>query len=385
MQTEPFIHVDGDIYISKRIPGNIENAMVLVQNQEIGTEFYHNIVSHVLNTEELIIDDSIRTELSSASTPSFNMGFFGGNDITCIRRYCQGIFNFFQKNELNSLEKEKYCSNVFFEQILFAVFAKMNDVDVSCVRIQPVNDNGYSTQDFCNLTYFNAYPFFHILGNHKQNIDICALLKEALINMSIESYFKVISLFPEKNIRFSDKLAVSSNIDYMSVERSIADFEDFKEQFIKHSKASTEDLYYNKRSSGRYLEISNRPIKDTLKIKLKSNKNIAIYSIPMKYHPKAKQMLRDKYRLETQYPLSHIVLVATLDESGFNEIPILKEEKDVIDFFYQGAFSLGEFRRMLIQGSVILKDITKKRIIEYYRHIVSKLVHKEIIIILDIY
>ena len=66
MQTEPFIHVDGDIYISKRIPGNIENAMVLVQNQEIGTEFYHNIVSHVLNTEELIIDDSIRTELSSA-------------------------------------------------------------------------------------------------------------------------------------------------------------------------------------------------------------------------------------------------------------------------------------------------------------------------------
>ena len=49
MQTEPFIHVDGDIYVPKPLPKDVEDAPLVAQNREIGTSYYKWMMDCILS------------------------------------------------------------------------------------------------------------------------------------------------------------------------------------------------------------------------------------------------------------------------------------------------------------------------------------------------
>ena len=49
MQTTPFIHVDGDVYLPHPIPEDIINAPLIAQNREIGTAYYKRAFDKILH------------------------------------------------------------------------------------------------------------------------------------------------------------------------------------------------------------------------------------------------------------------------------------------------------------------------------------------------
>ena len=88
MQTEPFLHVDGDIYVPRPLPEEILSAPLIAQNREIGTIYYRRMMDRILSYPEILIPEYIQKALSEESIPSYNMGFFGGSDLAFIRHYC---------------------------------------------------------------------------------------------------------------------------------------------------------------------------------------------------------------------------------------------------------------------------------------------------------
>ena len=82
LQTKPFLHVDGDVYVSQPFSEEILTAPLVAQNREIGTIYYRRMMERILSHPTIVISDNIKKRLDEESIASYNMGMFGGSDIT---------------------------------------------------------------------------------------------------------------------------------------------------------------------------------------------------------------------------------------------------------------------------------------------------------------
>jgi hypothetical protein len=103
LQTEPFLHIDGDIYLPRPLPKRNLNAPLVAQNREIGTIYYRHMMDHVLRMENLELPDYVMRGLKENSIASYNMGVFGGTDITFIHKYCEEVLRFIDTNRINRI------------------------------------------------------------------------------------------------------------------------------------------------------------------------------------------------------------------------------------------------------------------------------------------
>ena len=78
LQTKPFLHVDGDVFLPAPIPEDIINAPLIAQNREIGTAYYQRMMQRVFHNPDVILPDYVHKGLNDGSLASYNMGVFGG-------------------------------------------------------------------------------------------------------------------------------------------------------------------------------------------------------------------------------------------------------------------------------------------------------------------
>ena len=85
MQKEPFLHVDGDVFLFNRIDENILNNDVVGQNIEIATDYYTEIQKEI-EEHFLFIPDLVRREFETRiPIRAINAGVLGGNDIQLFK------------------------------------------------------------------------------------------------------------------------------------------------------------------------------------------------------------------------------------------------------------------------------------------------------------
>ena len=206
MQTKPFIHVDGDVYLPHPIPEDIANAPLIAQNREIGTHYYRSMIDRLLSYPEIILPEFVKKGLAEQSVASYNMGLFGGSDLDFIQRYCKEVEDFMNINGMNNLSERvsRIDCNVFFEQILFAVFADSERREVASLLGRPIQDKGYRACDFCGLRNYLGNQFFHILGGHKNDSAICRMVENLLIEKYSEYFINIANLFKDRHVRLDD-------------------------------------------------------------------------------------------------------------------------------------------------------------------------------------
>ena len=190
LQKEPFIHVYGDVYLSHPLSNDVLSAPLVAQNKEVGTDYYQNMINRIVNNPNIKLPDCIGTSLSNNSLFSYNMGIFGGTNVSFIGNYCCQACEFINANGINDVNNEnsRIDCNVFFEQILFASLVENGNLDVSCIVNHQLIDNGYTIEEFCNLFKFNEYALFHLLGGHKRNKRVLNMLKHYVI-LNLRSLF----------------------------------------------------------------------------------------------------------------------------------------------------------------------------------------------------
>jgi len=214
-QDKPFIHVDGDVFIWKKFPDELENADLICQNFERGTEYYGEQVSTEL-PKLRNIPTFLKGELERESIPSINAGILGGNNIDFIKRYADDSLNFVHANHKSGADDHPLF-NIIFEQMLFLAKACNEDVEIKTYFDKTFNDNGYFEDEIGDfLAAPHTLTYIHTIGSMKKNRDICKSLAKTLLREYPPYFFKIVALFQKQHIFYKTKI---SKLDRSTIKR----------------------------------------------------------------------------------------------------------------------------------------------------------------------
>ena len=94
---EPFIHVDGDVFIWTKIDESLRDHELIVRNEETTTDYYGKMWRDIRHAISYMPEEMKRYDLH-IDNKAYNMGIFGGTDIDFIQRYTYKAFDFVDKN-----------------------------------------------------------------------------------------------------------------------------------------------------------------------------------------------------------------------------------------------------------------------------------------------
>ena len=318
MQTKPFIHVDGDVYLPHPIPEDIANAPLVAQNKEICTSYYRQMLKSISCTPQILFPIFIRKKMDECALSSYNMGVFGGQNLNFIKLYCQEVFQFMDENGMND-RKWAHSSlgcNVLIEQIFFGLIVENKNQNVTPLINRCIEDCGYKKSEFCDLLHFSKHNIHHILGGHKRRLETCQDLKDTLVSRYPNKYKCLASVLIPSN-----KSDIIKGTYGVSVERCIAQYEDFIQQIKrKWINLSTEEicLWDKKVANGFYSFFVTEEKKHSQVI---SNPNIEIYHIPVVWNKKATEMLNTRMGISKHHPTTSVAIIPSANTMGILEIP----------------------------------------------------------------
>lgn len=318
LQTEPFLHVDGDIYISHPFDKELFQANLVVQNEEIGTAYYRNMLDAILRIPDVWFPDYAREVLDDELLPSYNMGVFGGWDLEAVQDYCRESSDFLSRNGLN--EPDNAAShvdcNVFFEQMLFAIYARKMGKTVAKVIKQPVADTGYTRSGFCDVARFHEKKFFHILGGHKQVKRIYQRLADVLLSLYPVYYRRVMELFGQPQYIIAYRWG-SSYGRFLS------------EKTQEWQMMSCGFLMGMEKETSKGVLAFHRSGAEREKLKISLPGNFTLFSAGTE-PDEEKKYLKMRFRCEANFPLDKIAVCSSMLYPGFQEFPLIDEDECLI-------------------------------------------------------
>ncbi len=179
---EPFLHIDGDVFVFEPFDEKLMESNIITQNIETTSNYYWDMWSKIkpqLNYIPKILNN-YDTQLHNKA---YNMGIFGGNDISFIKKYTDASFNFVNKNKDSLSKINAYNFNIFFEQVLLYELSEKQNIKVNCLINEDIGDNEY--KGFGN---FEEVPkerrYLHLLGFYKKQELVCNKM-----SMYVQKYY----------------------------------------------------------------------------------------------------------------------------------------------------------------------------------------------------
>lgn len=326
LQTKSFLHVDGDVYLPKPIPEEVISAPLIAQNREIGTEYYKRMITGLLQIPSIRMTDTLGKGLCTDSLLSYNMGVFGGSDLSFIHSYCEEAMSFCNSNKGLNLNGN---FNILFEQILFAYVAEREKQRVKTVFPKTYNDNGYSAGDFCCLDKYREKSLFHLLGGHKRNRGIIDSLSDILLSLYENYYVKLVSAFPHLHQRgFSNGIVC---MPVMNTDRPIQSYIEFlngaEEDWSTLSWDELMDVE-KRRVAGRALSYSRVLPNDTV---LCQNPYLKCFDVPTTWNEEQLLIMRKRLSCEKDVPIQKVAVIPTLTPRQRKEHVLHELEGRVLD------------------------------------------------------
>ncbi|WP_108821345.1 DUF6734 family protein [Dysgonomonas sp. Marseille-P4361] len=323
-QEEPFIHVDGDVYLPNGLNKNLQYTELIAQNKESGTSYYRTFMDRILQ-RGINIKPYLRSCLERESIPSYNAGVFGGNDIEFIKKYCQEAFDFIEGNNID----KAYCQNIdgnhniLFEQILFACLAEKEGERVDTIIDRNIHDNGYTYNDFCDFYSFENSQIMHIIGGHKRNDRICELLSRTLLNKYPEYYNRIVALFPQDHIRINNS---SQNVFFYGnnlLLRSMKKYNLFlRDLSIEWKGLENKELLNMDQKLCHYLSFMNKDRNEKLSTRIKRNPHLSIYEDTKEWPQELKEFTKNRLKQNQFSNHFNIVCIPVLLNEGYKEVLI---------------------------------------------------------------
>jgi hypothetical protein len=218
LQKEPFLHVDGDVFIWKAFPEDLMKADLITQNLEQTTDYYRNMWSGI-EPNLSYIPKELDSFNSTKNGFACNMGIVGGVDLEFYTSYTEQAFRFVDKNRTDWDKISKNNFNVFFEQLLYYELAKKHTKKINYLFEDIPDDNKYiGFGDFHKVPKEKTY--LHLLGNYKRDKPTYKAMEDYVLKFYPEYYKRLLGIFNEHTF-FSD---FNYNFSTLKNQQLIADF-----------------------------------------------------------------------------------------------------------------------------------------------------------------
>jgi hypothetical protein len=198
IQEQPFLHLDGDVYIWKKFDEALMKSPLIAQNLDI-LEGFENIMKGLETTAAYIPKCIIENRIVEPKVATYNAGIMGGSDVAFYKDFTEEAFRFIKKNTscFNAIDINGF--NVMFEQYLFYVMTKERNLPVGVLFDFLVSDQGYvGFGDFDRIPY--QKQFIHLMGDYKRTPQNCQQMASQLLFEYPEYYYKILELYKKKTI-----------------------------------------------------------------------------------------------------------------------------------------------------------------------------------------
>ncbi|TRX04172.1 DUF6734 family protein [Flavobacterium gawalongense] len=199
LQKDPFLHVDGDVFIWKAFETELMQSPLIAQNLEDNLTIYHHSLDAIKKHANYIPD---WINLDSEHPKAYNAGIIGGTAISFFKEYIDLAFEFYKKNKsiLENIKNIDTNINTIPEQLLFYVLSKSKNIKINCFSTKNVN----TASDFEEFVDFSSIPqekqYFHLLGGFKRNKTMNDFVSFILKQEYPDYWKKIISLYEKKGV-----------------------------------------------------------------------------------------------------------------------------------------------------------------------------------------
>ncbi len=197
LQEEPFIHVDGDVYIWRRFPESFSTADLVAQNLEHNFPYYREIMDNLVHNNGYVPPYVYQVCAQEKEINAYNAGVLGGNNIPFFQYYVKEVERFVAENNQPSSTLPMGMLNAFFEQHLFYCISRKMGLKVDCITNethQDVLDHLLkATSQFVKAPH--GVDYIHLFGgDRKMNVEVCEHLEKLIHADYPEQYRRIIKL-----------------------------------------------------------------------------------------------------------------------------------------------------------------------------------------------
>jgi hypothetical protein len=182
LHREPFLNLDGDVFIYGRLPEALLSGRLIAQNIEQDFDYYRELVGLVGNTFRFVPAEVKNQINQGAAIKASNAGILGGNDHGFFGVYFELVKRFVSENreQIGKLDQAQMVNfNAVVEQYLFHFLAEESGVSVEYL-LDTVYDPSFF-ESFANFHHLpNRISFMHALGDYKKNGWVCDQLEHRL-------------------------------------------------------------------------------------------------------------------------------------------------------------------------------------------------------------
>ncbi|MFN7655361.1 MAG: DUF6734 family protein [Cyclobacteriaceae bacterium] len=192
LQEEPFIHVDGDVFIFEKFSNDFENSDLLAQNAEYGFNYYEDAFKKIEESFDYIPQVLLSSRKKNDNkVVGVNAGIVGGKNVGFFQEYSACAFEFVNRNRSKLAQINIGLFNNVFEQFLFYAMAEKMGISIT-YYLKNVN------HAFDGLAELTGVPrrvrYVHTVGVYKRIAYIGDLIANRLLMDYPEYYFKIINL-----------------------------------------------------------------------------------------------------------------------------------------------------------------------------------------------
>ncbi len=193
-QSDPFLHVDGDVFIWQPFDPALERCGLVVQNYETHTDFYRGIMNQVETSFDYIPEELRGINIAGQPIRGINAGVLGGCNVDFFRSYAAAAFDFVDRNKEKWGAVDLGSFNPVFEQLLF-----MHRAHAQGLSIHVAFDE--QSADFQRILQASTIPmlntFLHTVAGAKRNPLICLELEARLKYEHPKVYRHINDLYAE--------------------------------------------------------------------------------------------------------------------------------------------------------------------------------------------
>ncbi|WP_439475550.1 DUF6734 family protein [Algoriphagus formosus] len=194
LHEEPFLNVDGDVYVYEPFPDELLSAPLIAQNIEQDFDYYKELVGLVTDIFPSVPKPIIEQIYKGKEIQASNAGILGGNDYVFFKDYYQVVEQFIANNQdqIKSLSPSQMVNfNAVVEQYIFHCLSTDQGIEVNYL-LDTVYDPSFF-ESFANFHHLpNDISFMHALGDYKKNGWVCDQLAHRL-RLDYPDYYRKIS------------------------------------------------------------------------------------------------------------------------------------------------------------------------------------------------